>query len=88
MTIKLPDPEECWTPSEVHDILLAFTTGQLVEKKADERATITIRSGRVQFRGYIVALLAPSLPEDSPLKSIPQTIAHDFQDLLLGLDND
>lgn len=78
--IKLPEPDDTWSPSEVHDILLAFSTGQLIEAKPDERLEIKILNGWIVFRGFHVARLEQA--------STPATVMFDFQDLVLGLDND
>jgi hypothetical protein len=75
--IKLPDPDDTWSPSEVHDILLAYSTGQLVPKTEDERQGIMIINNMVLFRGYTVAALTQV--------AVPETVKADFEYLLLGL---
>ncbi len=80
--IKLPEPDDTWSPSEVHDILLAYSTGQLVPKTEDERLQITIKDSGIWFRGYCVGQVF-----DNGV-SCPATIRDAFLDLLLGLDTE
>lgn len=57
--IKLPDPDNCWSPSEVHDILLAFHTGDLIPKGEAERSPeIKVIDDEIIFEGYSVATIS------------------------------
>ena len=78
--IKLPDPDELWSPADVHNILLAFATNELVPKPKDERLEIKIINNMVLFRGYTVAVLTQV--------AVPETVKADFEYLLLGLDTE
>jgi hypothetical protein len=90
--IKLPEPDECWSPNEVHQILLAFQSGQLVPKEGveDERLQIKIEDRRIIFRGYNVGVIAPRIsdPRYVHLDIVPATVLDAFSDLLLGLDTE
>jgi hypothetical protein len=75
--IKLPEPDECWSPNEVHQILLAFQTGELVPKGEAERSPeIKITNDEIIFQGYPIATLSSG--------PVPATVMAKFIEEITG----